>query len=149
MGHPKIVRYLIVEGHASVDGACEKGYAPLFAAIELCSRKLECLADSELKLLPSDVFKRDMDMLRWLVEDCNANVNTVTVSGKTPLLYALSLYAVVNIDVVRFLLSVGARVNDLDNPVFNNSYAKASIQEEVQKLEVPALSLHHFLSLYS
>jgi hypothetical protein len=38
--------------------------------------------------------------------------------------------------VVRFLLSIGARVKDVDDPVFNLC-AKALMQEEVQKLEVP------------
>jgi hypothetical protein len=75
-----------------------------------------------------------MDTLRWLVEEGNANINTVFVSGATPLLAALGA-EVVNIDVVRFLLSVGARVRSLDGPVFN-SYARASILKEVQKLEV-------------
>jgi ankyrin repeat protein len=81
-----------------------------------------------------------MDMLRWLVEEGNANFNTVAASGATPLLLALDA-EVINLDVVRFLLSVGARVEDLTEPSDVQqlrSYAKASIQEEVQKLEVPS-----------
>lgn len=79
-----------------------------------------------------------MDMLRWIVEEGDADVNAVSASGATPLLSALCS-KVVNLDVVHFLLSVEARVNSLDDPVSNNSYAKASIQEEVQKVEVPSL----------
>jgi hypothetical protein len=89
-----------------------------------------------------------MDMLRWFVEEGHANVNTVSTSGATPLLAALCA-EVVNMEVMQFLLSVGARVGDLNHPVFS-SYAKASIQMEVQKLEVPipTLFLYHFLSPY-
>jgi hypothetical protein len=115
-GHHDIVRFLIREGNASVEQANKEGQTPLLSAIERCS---------ELG------FECDMDMLRWLVEEGNANVNA---SGGMPLLFALRA-EVVNIEVVRFLLSVGACVEDLDDPAFN-SYAKASIQEEVQKLEI-------------
>jgi hypothetical protein len=57
---------------------------------------------------------------------------------------------VVNIDVVQFLLSMGARVGDLNHPVLITRYARASIQTEVQKLEVliPMLFLYNFLSSY-
>jgi hypothetical protein len=66
----------------------------------------------------------------------------------TPLLTALGEDAeVINIEVVHFLISVGARVKDLDDPAFN-SCAKALIQEEVQKLEVPTLLLYLFLSVF-
>ena len=40
-----------------------------------------------------------------------------------------------NLDVPRFLLSVGARVTTLDDDIFN-SVTKAWLQEEMKKLEV-------------
>jgi ankyrin repeat protein len=123
-GYFEVGRWLIENGNASVDQANKEGETPLFAAIERCSKEAA----------PRDYFGGAMNMLRWLIEEGNANVNKVSASGATPLLFALCL-KVVNIDVVRFLLSEGARVSDLDNPVFN-SCVKGFIQEEVQKLEV-------------
>jgi hypothetical protein len=76
-----------------------------------------------------------MDMLRCLVEEGDADVNAVSASGTTPPLFAVC-WKVVNLGDVRFLVSVGARVIGLDNPVFSNSYTKASLHEEAQKLEV-------------
>jgi ankyrin repeat protein len=61
-------------------------------ATRLCAAGLEC----------------DMDILRLLVEEGNANVNTVSACGATPLLVALR-QNIINGDVLRFLLSVGAR----------------------------------------
>jgi ankyrin repeat protein len=150
MGHDKMVRWLIGEGNASVDQANDVGETPLFAAVLRCSQGILRQANSETMPLSSAGCKCDMDMLRWLVEEGNANVNTVSASGATPLLAALCA-KVVNIDVVQFLLSVEARVGDLNHPVFVTSYAKASILKEVQKLEVPipTLFLHHFLSTFN
>jgi hypothetical protein len=58
------------------------------------------------------------------------------VSGATLLILSLR-EEIINIEVVRFLLSAGACMGDLDDPALN-SCAKAFIQEEVQKLEVLA-----------
>jgi ankyrin repeat protein len=148
MGRDKMVRWLIGEGNASVDQANDVGQTPLFAAVQRCSQSVLRQANSEATPLSSAGYKCDMDMLRWLVEEGNANVNTVSVKGATLLLFALGA-EVVKMDVVHFLLSMGARVGDLNHPVFI-SYVKASIQKEVQNLEVliSMLFLYHFLSPY-
>jgi hypothetical protein len=75
-----------------------------------------------------------VDIHRLLVEEGNANVNTFTKCGATPLLVALRQDNI-NGDVLRFLLSVGARVKYLNDPALN-SCARLLIREEVQKLEV-------------
>ena len=76
-----------------------------------------------------------LELLIWLVQEGEANVNLAHVKGATPLLASLRA-EVVNLAVPRFLLSMGARVLSLDDPVLNGT-VKAWIQEEVQKLEVP------------
>jgi ankyrin repeat protein len=134
MGQGKIVSRLIKEGKASVDHVSKDGQTPLFAAIQRCSQWVIRQANSEATPLSTAGYKCDMDILRWLVEEGNANVNAVSTNGATPL-YAALHAEVVNVEVVHFLLSVGARVKDLGNPAFN-SYAMASIQRKVQKLEV-------------
>jgi hypothetical protein len=45
-----------------------------------------------------------MYMLRWLVEEGHANINTVSANGATPLLAALG-EEMVNMEVVHFLFS--------------------------------------------
>jgi ankyrin repeat protein len=147
-GHIKVTRWLIEVGKAKVDHVSELVRTPLFAAVQRCSVAVIRQANSEATPLSTAGYTCDMDMLRWFVEEGHANVNTVSTSGATPLLAALCA-EVVNMEVVQFLLSVGARVGDLEDTVFN-SYARASIQMEIQKLEVltPTLFLYRSLSPY-
>jgi ankyrin repeat protein len=135
-----ILQLLIEEGKANVDQANANGETPLFAAVERCRVAVFSWPEDEERwpnvcadILSITELKCDMDMLRWLVEKGNANVNTVSASESTPLLAAMCA----NVDVVRFLLSVGARVRDLEDPVFKRSSAQLFIKEELQKLEVP------------
>jgi ankyrin repeat protein len=145
MGQDKMVRWLIKEGNSSVDHVNERGDTPVFAPVQRCSVKVIRQANSEATPLSTAGYKCDVDMLRWLVEEGDANINTVSANGATPLLVALC-EEVVNMDVVRFLLSMGARVGNLTHPVFTTCYVKASIQEEVRKLEVLTHFLHYRLS---
>lgn len=121
LGHNEMVRWLIDEGNANVDHARQDGYTPLFAVMR-CGRQ----ANSDATPLPTAGHECDADTHRWLVDEGNANVNKVSANGATPLLIALD-GEVINIDMVHFLLSVGAHVRSLDDSVFN-SYARASIQ---------------------
>jgi hypothetical protein len=146
-GSVGIVRLLIEENKANVEQANEEGKTLLFFAVQRCSREVLRQANSKATPLSTTGYKSDVDMLRWLVVEGHANVNTVSVKEATPLLFAQDA-KVVNIEVVCFLLSAGARVGDLKHPVFINYYTRASILEEVQKLEVLINTrfLYHFLS---
>lgn len=53
-------------------------------------------------------FNGNMEMVRYLVEKCEANVNTVTEAGETAIIVATRRY---NSEIVRYLLSRGADVN--------------------------------------
>jgi hypothetical protein len=133
-----MVRWLIKYGNANVDHVMEQdGHTPLFTAVQRCGMVVFRQANSDAVSLSTAGYECDVDMLRWLVDEGNANVNHVSANGATPLLTALG-GEVINIDVVHFLLSVGARVRSLDDSVFN-SYARASILKKIQKLEVLSL----------
>jgi hypothetical protein len=87
-------------------------------------------------------------VVQWLIQEGKANIDQASIKGTTPLLASL-LAEEVNIAVPRFLLSKGACVSSLDDPVFKG-IAKAWIQEEVQKREVSQLmrSLQHPIRVY-
>jgi hypothetical protein len=78
-----------------------------------------------------------VEVVQWLIQEGKANINDTSADGRTPLMASLQA-EIVNIAVPRFLLSVGARVSTLDDPIFTG-LTKAWNQEEVQKREVRIL----------
>jgi hypothetical protein len=120
----EVVQCLVEEGHADVNQACDKGRTALYAAAQA-----GCVG-----------------VVQWLIQEGNANFDQPSMKGATPLLASLQAN-VVNIAMPRFLLSVGAHVSSLDDPMFKG-VAKAWIQDEVQKREVYNPINRHLLALF-
>eukprot|EP00833_Pecoramyces_ruminatium_P008783 jgi/Orpsp1_1/1182815/evm.model.c7180000082757.1 len=93
-GNKKIIKYLIDDG-ANVNGIGSKGLTPLtLALLEVSMRE-----------------NSDKSIVKFLVEDCGADIEKIDGTGYSPLTSAIRYF---NKDMVKYLIHQGANIDKLD-----------------------------------